>query len=386
MSPRHLLRSFYLYQATASFVFFQPIFFLFYEREIGLSIATVLWLKAYYTALRALFELPFGVLADRWSRRGCLVASALCATGSALVLLLVPSLSAVVLAETLLAAAHALRSGADSALLYDALKASDELAVYPRAESRGRAASALAAGVTAIVGGFLANVDLRLPYVATVLAGLASATVASRLHEASGHSARGVLDRGVTREAIALARREHAIWWAVGLAVLAVVVSHVYFFLQQPYLESVAVPVWMFGVVCAATKLVTAVVASVAHRADARLGQRGTAAVVTLVPTIGLGAMALVTSPIGAVLILSRGLMDGLWEPLVHVYMNRLAPTHLRATLLSLQSLLARLGLAIVIGALAWFTEGLGLQATLGAAAVATFVVGVVLVWTARDG
>ena len=379
------LTPFYAYQTTASFVFFQPIFFVFYERNLGLPTATILWLLSYNVATRALLELPCGALADRWSRRGCLIASALCIAGGALALLVAPAFATAVLAETAFATAHALRSGADSAFLYDALAAADDLVLYPQAEGRGRALSALGAGLTAVVGGGLAWVDLRLPYVATVVAALAGALVAARLREPARHEARVGVERGLMLEAARMAAGNAAMRWNVALAVFSVVASHLYFFLQQPYLESVGVPLWMFGVVFASTKLVTAVVATGAHRVEARLDRRRTAAVMVAVPTLGVGGMALVTSPLGAALILTRGLLDGLWEPLVNVFMNRLAPTRLRATLLSLQSLLARFALALALFALGASVDAFGLRATLAGAALATLLAGGALVPTARD-
>jgi MFS family permease len=384
MRPRSL-RSFYLYQATASFVFFQPIFFVFYETRLGIPKATILWLLSYTVATRALLELPCGALADRWSRRGCLVASALCIAAGALALLVAPAFATVVFAETVFATAHALRSGADSAYLYDALAADGALALYPQAEGRGRALSALGAGVTAVAGGVLAWVDLRLPYAASVVAGAAGAVIAARLREPERHEAHVAVERGLMLEAGRLAAGSVRMRWNVALAVFSVVASHLYFFLQQPYLESVGVPLWLFGLVFASTKLVTAAVASGAHHVEARFGRRPTAAVMTIVPAVGVGGMALVTNPLGAGLILTRGLLDGLWEPLVNVYMNRLAPTRLRATLLSLQSLLARLGLSLALFLLGLSVDAWGLRATLAGAAVATGLIGSGLVATARE-
>jgi hypothetical protein len=133
------------------------------------------------------------------------------------------------------------------------------------------------------------------------------------------------------------------------------------------------VPLGLFGVVFAATKIVTALVAGAAHRVDARVGARGASALMTLVPALGLGAMAAVTSPAGAGLVLTRGLLDGLWQPLCNVYQNRLVGSHLRATVLSLQSLVARLALALTLTLL-----GVGLRAGSLAAALVAVVAAVI--------
>jgi predicted MFS family arabinose efflux permease len=372
---KRLLRSYYLYQATANSVFFAPVFYLYYEDRVGLSLATILWLESYFTALRAILDLPFGALADRYSRRACLLVSALCLMAGSSVIVLWPRFAVAVIAETLFACASALRSGADSALLFDALQAAGRIEHYPRAESRGQAVLALAAGATAIVGGLLAARDLSLPFVATALAALVSLAVAWRLGDDRRGGAHTPSARRLLVDA-ARATRLPGVRWVLGLAVFAVVASHAYFFLQQPYLRAAGVPVALFGVVFAATKVVTAIVANAAHRVDARLGRRGVTALMTAAAGSGLMAMGALVSPMGALFVLVRGVLDGLWQPLLNVYMNRLVDSRLRATMLSLQSLAARLALATFIALLGLGTATAGLRATLAAAGVAATVAG----------
>jgi hypothetical protein len=277
--------------------------------------------------------------------------------------------------------ANALRSGADSALLYDALASDGRLDRYPQAEGRARALASLGAATTAVLGGILAEVDLRLPYAAAIAMAGVAVTQALRLPERRTGEAgpRAGRDRYM-RDALRAAAADGTIRWTMALAVVAVVSSHVYYFLQQPYLAAIGVPLWAFGVVFAATKVVTALTAALAHRLDAARSPRSAAAIMLLVPSLGLAAMAVVTRPVGALLIVTRGLLDGLWEPLLNVYMNRLAEPRLRATLLSLQNLTARLALAGALAALGVVTGPLGVHGALGASAAVVAVSGALLV------
>lgn len=384
-APAGLLAAYYLYQATSNCVFFAPIFYVYYQQHLGLALATVLWLESYFTATRALLDLPFGALADRHSRRLCLVASAACLAAGSVALVAVPRPGVAWIAETLFACATALRSGADSALLFDALDAGERLDLYPKAESRGQAVLSLSSAATAIAGGVLAARDLRAPYVATALAAVASAGVAWRLGDDRGRHHRHRVP-GVRRLLADTARatRLPGVRWVLGVAIFAVVSSHAYFFLQQPFLAAIGVPLALFGVVFAATKLVTAVVADAAHRIDARLGRGGVTAAMTIAAGSGLGAMAAVTTPIGATALAARGVLDGLWQPLLNVYMNRLVPSRLRATMLSLQSVVARLALAAIIALLGVGTSTAGLRPTLAAAACVALAAGGALALAAR--
>jgi len=81
---------------------------------------------------------------------------------------------------------------------------------------------------------------------------------------------------------------------SASLAALVVSASHVYFFLQQPYLRAIGVPLAFFGGVFAATKVVTALVATGAHRIEARLGVRGRAGAMVVVPVVEPGVVPVV--------------------------------------------------------------------------------------------
>ena len=375
--PDRLLPRDYWYQGVSTATLFQAVYFVYYGQRIGLSLATILALQSYSMALRATLDLPLGALADRLSRRLCLVGAGTDVFLGAAVVLVWPSLAGAWAAETLFAVGGALRSGADSALLYDTLRADGRLDLYPHAESRGQAMASLGSGVAAVLGGLLAAVDLALPYVVTLMTAAAGAALAWTLDERRiGDTPHAGAPRGRMREAAAVAWRTHTIRWAIAVAMLAVTASHVYFYLQQPYLQAVGIPLALFGVVFAATKALTALVSASAYRIDAALGQRRAVALMTAVPACGLGTMAVVGVPAGALLILTRGLLDGLWMPLVNVYLNRLTGSRLRATMLSLQSVLARLTLALTLAVLGLLTARLGLAPTLAAVAAVIALVG----------
>src|SRR5690349_10339967 len=238
------LAPYFVYQALANTTFFQAVFFVFYQQRAGLSLSTVLWVQTYFTALRAALDVPFGILADRTSRRLCLVAGMTLPAAASALLLWSPTLEVVVIAETLFAAGTALRSGADSALLYDLLKDADRLDAYPRAESRGQGAAALASGTTAVLGALLAAHDIRWPYVATAIVTSLGALAALGLRV--DLRARHARPRGLMREAAAIVVTTPVLVWCFALAAFAVSASHVYYFLQQPYLLALGVPIGVF--------------------------------------------------------------------------------------------------------------------------------------------
>jgi MFS family permease len=112
--------------------------------DSGLSEGRVSALLAIWSAFGILIEVPSGALADRFSRRRCLVAAGFFqATGHAL-WVLHPTFAGFVVGFCLWSTGSSLISGSYEALMYDSLAASGDADRYPRVIGRTAAASLLA--------------------------------------------------------------------------------------------------------------------------------------------------------------------------------------------------------------------------------------------------
>jgi MFS family permease len=152
--------------------------------DTGLSGAQISALFAIGSAVGVVAEVPSGALADRFSRRGCLVAAGVLQAAGYVGWILLPGFGGFALGFVLWGLGGALVSGAQEALLYDGLAAVGEQEQYARINGEVRAAelfaqfpAALAATVLFGVGGY--------PLVGWVSVGvcLVAAAVASRLPE-----------------------------------------------------------------------------------------------------------------------------------------------------------------------------------------------------------
>jgi MFS family permease len=162
---------------------FYPLYALLFA-DSGLSGAEISGLFAIWSAVGVVAEVPSGALADRFSRRACLVAAGVlqaCGYGA---WVLLPSFAGFALGFVLWGLGGVLVSGAQEALLYDGLVAEGAQEQYARvngwvtaAELIAQLPAALAATVLYAVGGF--------PLVGWVSVGvcLAAAAMASRLPE-----------------------------------------------------------------------------------------------------------------------------------------------------------------------------------------------------------
>lgn len=121
----------------------------------GLSLAEISALFVIWSVAGMALEVPSGVLADRWSRRGALVGDGLLTGAGFAVWLLAPGFTGFAAGFVLWSAGGALASGALEALTYDGLAAHGAAAQYPRVlaalETAAQLAQVPAAGVATLL-------------------------------------------------------------------------------------------------------------------------------------------------------------------------------------------------------------------------------------------
>jgi hypothetical protein len=112
------------------------------------------------------------------------------------------------------------------------------------------------------------------------------------------------------------------------------------FWLWQPYLRAIAIPVAWLGVVYAALNVVGGFVSKQAYRVEGWLGMRGALLAIPL--TLAL-ALEWRTIPLwGAGALLVHTVASGAFSPLVSAHINARTPSARRATVLSVKSLVNR--------------------------------------------
>ena len=140
---------FYLYRGTFGFGkgLLIPIIILFFlDRGITLATFTLFW--ALLNAVTVVFEIPTGIIADRFSRKWSVCTGALFDVTAIIILLSTTKISLLPLGFMAWGLSQALQSGAASALLYDSLKADDR-----EDEFQKRIGAATSINLVAMVGG-----------------------------------------------------------------------------------------------------------------------------------------------------------------------------------------------------------------------------------------
>ena len=116
-----------------------PLYAIMFTERGGLSLSAVSTLFAIWTAAAMIFELPTGLIADRYPRKYVLIIGELINAGAFLVWLIAPFFVGYMSGFILWGAAYALKSGAYQALVYDELTSTGEAHEYTKMMARVRA-------------------------------------------------------------------------------------------------------------------------------------------------------------------------------------------------------------------------------------------------------
>lgn len=367
------------YRALRGLLFWMPVFFLFFQRE--LTMAQALWLEAIYYTAFVLLEVPSGYLSDAVGRRPTLLLGAALSGAGALLFALGSGSVAWAAGQVLFAAGFSFDSGTDQSLLYDALASEGREAEFRAIEARAAAWNLGAVAVASLLGGVLGTVDLRLPYLATALAALAALAVAWQFEEPS--RARASSPRAQLAEVLTTLR-DPLLRWTTTAAVAGTVLNHVPYEFLQPWLAALtgseqAAAIWSGGL----SVLIVLLAAWASERSDSwaeRIAPTALLVGMLALQVVVIACMGLAVTPWLLPLLLLRGVPGAVNRPLMGDLQHPRMASSVRATVLSVQSLAGRLAFGFtLLAAGAGASGGMGLPLLAYAGAGAMLVAGLAL-------
>lgn len=339
------------YYGAHALLFPMAVFSLFWTRDIGMSVATMLTVQAFFGLVIALFEFPSGYVADRLGHRRAIVLGTAATVVGWAIYALAHGLGTVLLAEATLGLGYALISGADSALLYESLRELGREQEFARWFGFMRTIAQVAEGLSALLAGYLYARWARLPFALEVVVALLALTLALSLAASrraavtAGHLGRmRALVRRVLREDTAL-RATQLVMIAFALATFAPI------WLMALYATDAGLDVAWVGPMWAVGSFTTAIGAALSERSAARLGHL--TLLWSCVGLIALGylGLGLAQAAWGVAFYFLLTFVRGLHLPLLHHGEQRLAPADDRAGAVSLRSFLFR-GSFVLLGPL----------------------------------
>jgi MFS family permease len=218
--------------------------------EIGFDNGSVAVMAAVYAAVVPVLEVPSGILADRWSRRGVAVVAQSALLASIVVGGLSTNVATYIGAAALLGVFFAMQSGTLDSIVYDTvLEDTGDSASFERTIGRLRFIESAALVTGALAGGLLAEVvPLRVTYFLTVPFVVAAIVAMLRFREPTLHrpDEGEPLRRQVTTTYRVLLHRD-ALRPIVALLVLTALLLQVMLEFGPLWMVALAAPAALYG-------------------------------------------------------------------------------------------------------------------------------------------
>lgn len=245
---RKMLARYYAYQLLSGMHFFAGVLVPFFTDWGGLNLTQVQLLQSWFMLWIFLFEVPTGVIADRFGRKTSLVVAGGAITLATQIYGHAAHLGLFLIGEMLFAFGYACISGARDALVYDFLRAVKATHQQPVIKARGQAWHLVGITIAAPVGSWLAaHWGLNTPMLLTGIPAMLAIVVVWSLPETRTWQRQQSSSVAILRNAWRFARIEPRFRRASLDFALVYLAGYFVIWLYQPLLLAAGVPVAQFG-------------------------------------------------------------------------------------------------------------------------------------------
>ena len=361
------------------FMLYMPVVKLFYV-ENNLKDFDLFFLHAIYSAVIFLTEIPSGYIADVWGRKKSMQLGLFMGLLGFVTYSFSYGFWGFLLAEIALGIGQGFISGSDSALLYDSLLQQKKQNRYIRYEGQISGAGNIAEALAGIVVSLIAFTTMRnYYYIQAGLSGLAL-TFSWCLTEPRVHGQKQEISVQhiirVVKDTLWKNRKlsRYVIFSGlIGFSSLSMA------WFAQIFIYEASVPAKYFGYLWTLLNGMVALGSFSAHFADRFLGPRYVLFYILLFMSGGYFVASQTIAPYGILFLLLFYYARGTAHPILKDRINTLTESNVRATVLSVRSLLIRILFAGLGPFLGWFTQQISLSFALILAGSVILLPGMIL-------
>lgn len=343
-----------------------PILMLFYK-DMGFTNEEAFQLKALYSVVIVIFEIPSGYFADILGRKTTLILGAVLGTLGFFFYTIGHSFYYFALAEITLGLGQSFISGSDSALLYDSLKENNQQHNYTKYEGYITSIGNYAESLGAIIGGALAEISLRTPFYWQT--GIAFLAIPAALTLVETKRAKTNLNPGfkhILKIVHYALFQNKKLSWALIYSSLIGAATLTMAWIYQLQLKELGFGEFQIGAIATFLNLLVGTVTLVAYRIEKRMSTRFLMLFITIFITTGFVAAGLSKTPWVLLIVLTIFFaVRGIATPVLKNIVNIMATSESRATILSIRSLIIRAFFAVIAPLFGWLSDKLTLNEAL---------------------
>ena len=338
------IRLFYLYRLLSSSALWGP-FIVVLLVQRGFSLFEVALGDVVFWVVIILFEVPTGIIADRYSRKYSMAIGLSFFAAALYIYSTIRTFPVLIFCHIVWGIGATFVSGADIALLYDSLKEMKREDEFEKIMGNAASISFVTTGVSCLVGGILASVDIVLPFILTSLLYASASLLVLLLKEPTleRQSETYLLH---TKESVRFLRNKNFLFLLIllfsGVFTSYTIVS----ILRQPYLLALEIPLKFFGVLYLVSLLIKALGAKLAYRIEPLFSEKQNLLIISAVAAASFLLAGIFKSYVGLAVLMGSTFVLGYLSPVLDNYMNRRIPSAKRATIFSFRGMISTMFIA----------------------------------------
>jgi len=356
----------YLYMALYSLMFFTPIIVLFYQAN-GLSLTQIMIIQSIASILFVLLEVPSGYFADIFGRKKALMLTGIFAAIAMLIFALGANFYHFLFAAILWATAGIFISGADSAFIYDTLKDLKKENQYKKIWGNVVFCYSIGVSLASIIGGLLGKLNFRYPFYAMIPFMLLLIPLSLSFKEPQRH--KPIYTKNYIFDLLKIIKssvlKNKKLRWLLAYSAIIVGFINVAYFLYQPYFKLSGLNIVYFGIIFAGFNVVVAISAKYSHLLEEKIGQKYSLILLFILTGVSFLLMSNFIYLFSFAFALLIQLVKGFSSVVVSDYVHQLTDSRIRATVLSVKSLIEKMFFAAITPFIGWVVDVYSLEQAL---------------------
>ena len=350
MNFKRNIKLFYIYSMFDELLILGPIIviYLFFK---GLAFSEIMFLQSISAIAIVVFEVPTGAIADKIGRKFSIGLSKIMWILSLIIYITGNSFFHFMIAEIVFSLGITLKSGADSALLYDTLKILDRTEEFTEIQGKARSYIYITQAFGSIVASFVYSINEYLPMVFSIGFMAIAFVIVMLFTEPPIEDKKGKYGEKYftqIKESGKYVIHHPKIRSVAVFAMIFFAFMRAGFWFYQPYMESVNIDVKYFGIFFFFFNMTAAYFSRNSSKIISLTKSK------TFMSMLGLLLVSFVLMGfthmwLGALFILPQQMARGMYAPIINKYSNKHIPSNKRATVLSFISLATSLSAAIML-------------------------------------